>query len=318
VIPLTLCRRRATGRASRKEGASSQPRRTWTENAVSEGWRRERPLAACGILIPVAPVLALLLGSAAIAGVPRLSAAQASAALEYFERGSRLFDQRRLTEAVAAFSEAVRRDPDFAAAWKGLGAAYAAQGNYRDAVEPFRKACNLNPRLEDACYYLARALYSLNQFEAALEAFRRALPLDRRPWRVHNGIALTFEALGRAEEAKRHFQEALRRDSGDSRPDADPRIDFGAFLFRQGRVEEAVSVLRQVVRARPSARANFELGRALLHLGALDEARSHLEQAVRQDPSHSAAHLLLGKVYFRLGRIEDADRHIRLGEKALE
>jgi superkiller protein 3 len=270
------------------------------------------------MLIPVARPVAIL-GFAALEGIFQLlSAAQASAAREQFERGSRLFDQRRLTEAAAAFSEAVRLDPDFAAAWKGLGAAYAAQGNYRDAVEPFRKACSLNPRLEDACYYLARALYSLNQFEAALQAFEHALTVDRHLWRVHNGIALCFEAMGRAEDAEAHFREAARQDRGDSRPDADPRIDFGAFLFRQGRVEEAVAILRQVVPGRPSARANFELGRALVHLGALDEARIHLEQAVKQDPGHAAAHLLLGKVYFRLGRIEEAERHIRLGEKVLE
>lgn len=272
------------------------------------------------MLIPVGPSLAILIiGSAALQGISLMrSAAQAPAALEQFERGSRLFDQRRFTEAVVAFSEAVRLDPDFAAAWKALGAAHAVQGNYRDAVEPFRKACQLNPRLEDACYYLARALYSLNQFDAALQAFRHALTVDRRPWRVHNGIALTFEALGRAEEAEVHFREAVRADGGDSRPEADPRIDFGAFLFRQGRVEDAVAMLRQVVAGRPSARSLFELSRALVHLGALDEARSHLEQAVRRDPGHSAAHLLLGKVYFRLGRIEDGERHIRLGEKALE
>lgn len=265
-----------------------------------------RPVQEAAVWLTTLAVCVLSLGT------------QSPLAQKHFEQGSRLFEQRRLTEAAAEFSEAVRLDPTFAAAWKGLGAAYAAQGNYRDAVDPFQRACELNPKLDDACYYLARALYSLNRFETALEAFERALKVDHRPWRVHNGLGLTLEAMGRADEAERHFREAVRLHRGDGRPDADPRIDLGAFLFRQGRLEEALVPLRAVARDRPSARANFELGRLLFQLGSLEEAKTHLERAVAEDPGHAPTHLLLAKVYFRLGRIEDAERHSRLGEKGLQ
>jgi Tfp pilus assembly protein PilF len=198
-------------------------------------------------------------------------------------------------------------------AWKELGLKLASDRKMEPAAEAFAKACAQMPQDEDACYYLARTLYTLGRYEEASEPFAKALRAAPKQMqgRVHRAMALNFTALHRADDAERHFREAVRLGS-----DNDPRIDYGAFLFRQGRLEEALPLLEQAVEALPgSARAHSELGRVLLHLGKREGAAARLEKAVQLDPGSSTARLLLGKTYLEMGRIEEGERQLRLGRE---
>jgi Flp pilus assembly protein TadD len=73
------------------------------------------------------------------------------------------------------------------------------------------------------------------------------------------------------------------------------------FLYRQGRVEEALAMYRKAVEARPdSPRAHAEVGRVFLQIGRTEEAIRQLEQALALDSSNEAARLLLDKAKIRL------------------
>jgi Tfp pilus assembly protein PilF len=134
--------------------------------------------------------------------------------------------------------------------------------------------------------------------------------------KVERAAALNLEALGRPAEAERHFREAVRLHRGDARPNEDPRIDYGAFLLRQGRPEEALRPLQQAAAApASSARANTELGRVFLELGKPDAAAVQLERAITLEPGNWTARLLLGRAYLRLGRKQEGEEQMRLGQE---
>jgi len=237
----------------------------------------------------------------------------------HFYLGVVRFRMRRFGEARQALLQAAKLAPTQARVWKALGTVYAAESDFVMAEEPFRKACELDPKEEDACFYLARNYYAMNRFEAAVAAFEKALAVDNKPWRVHDGKGLALEGLGRHPEAERHFRRAVKLHAGQARPDENPRIDLGAFLYKQGRAAEALVELQRSVRDSPdSARARFELGRVLFHKDRLKEAESHLAKAVQLQPAHWAAHLLLGKTYYRLGRDDLGARHIEQGQAGLQ
>lgn len=212
--------------------------------------------------------------------------------------------------------QAVRLSPASAQAWKMLGLVATSQGDLEPAVAALEKACDLGPKDEEACYYLGRDLYALGHYEAARTPFEKALGAvpQGMPGRVHRAIALNFAAQGLPVEAESHFKKAILA----ARPPTegeDVRIDYGAFLFRQGRTEEAVPPLQQAVHDVPkSARANLELGRVLLHTDKLNDAVSCLERAVALDPANPNGHLLLGRAYLRLERTSDGEREMRLGQ----
>ncbi len=230
------------------------------------------------------------------------------------------FKAGRMKPALALLEKAAKREPARAEVWNWVGRVYAAEGQWERSVLCFQRACELNPKEEDACYYLGRNLYTLNRFEGALAALGKALAVEpeARRWRVYRAMAQAQEALGRPEEAEGNFHEATRRERGQARADEDPRIDYGVFLYRQGRTEEAMKPLEAAVKAHAgSARAYGELGRVLFQLGRVKEAAPRLEKAVELDGKLWWAHLLLGQAYMRLGRSEEGRRELEIGEKGL-
>ncbi len=224
------------------------------------------------------------------------------------------FRAGRPAQAEQSLRAILGAQPENAAAWKWLGVVYASQSQHDLAEDPFRQACRLAPQDPDACYFHGRNLYALNRFEPALAVLEKALPRDPQPWRLHLATALALEALGRAGESEKQFRVSIGASPQPGRPDDDPRLHFGVFLMRQGRTKEAVSWLE---RAPQCARASTEIGRALAALEQPAAAVQALERAVALDATYWNAHLLLGKLYLRLGRAADAERHLKLGEKGL-
>jgi protein O-GlcNAc transferase len=234
-----------------------------------------------------------------------------------FYLGLAHFRADRPAAARPLLERAVSLSPASARAWKLLGLVATSVGDLDGAVPALDRACELSQKDEEACYYFARNLHALGRYESAREPFERALraaPKQMLP-KVHRAVALNFAALGLTADAERHFVKAVQLNGRAARQGEDPRVDYGAFLFRQGRTEEALGPLQQAVRDTPSpARANVELGRVLLHLDKLDAAAVCLEKAVAVEPDNWNAHLLLGRVYLRLGRGNEGEREVRLGQ----
>ncbi len=206
-------------------------------------------------------------------------------------------------------------EPSTAAEWKALGMKSIAAQELQAALPAFEKACDLDPKDEDTCYYYARTLFSLDRWDEARGAFDKALRAASKPRlaRVHRAMALNFMALGNTGEADRQFQRAVAVNPGPGILREDPRVDYGAFLFRQGRLDEALPLLQQAVQAIPeSARAHTELGRLWLHMGKLDAAAASLEKAVTLDPKSSAARLQLGRTYIQMGRVDEGQKQLQL------
>lgn len=203
-----------------------------------------------------------------------------------------------------------------AASWMAAGAESAAHGDYIRAEASFHKACLLRPKLPDACVYFGRTLYLLDRFEESIKVLRTSLetgpPATGELYRI---LALSLQASGKADEAEAAYREAMRLPRS-PRPDEDPAIDYGVFLYRAGRAEASLEPLRAAASRRPEAsRAHLELGCALLALDRLDEAATHLQRATTLDPSNARAHLLLGKTYQRLGKSELAAKELDQGSR---
>ena len=208
--------------------------------------------------------------------------------------------------------------PGTAAAWKARGLSDISSGNMQAAVAALTKACDLDATDAESCYYLGRTLTGLARYEEAREPLQKALRAASRDFRAkaYRAVALNFAGLNLPREAESNFREAVRHYRGGKRPEEDPRIDYGAFLGREGRLSEALSLLRQAAAAHPDSwRAHAELGRALLHSGDPRKAASSLERAVALSPKAWEVRLLLGRAYLQMDRVEDAERELHLGRE---
>ena len=189
---------------------------------------------------------------------------------------------------------------------------YASQGDFEQSEIPFRNACERQPSLEDACLYYGRALYLLDRFQLAIPVLRRVLARGGGDQaEAHRLLAMSLEGLGRMAEAGEEFRTAIGL-ARDTRPDEDPGIDYGVYLFRGGDAAQAVRALEAAVtRHSDSARGHLELGCVLLALDRVAEAAVELERSVTISPKASRGHLLLGKAYMRLGKTAEAEGQLR-------
>jgi enediyne biosynthesis protein E4 len=171
----------------------------------------------------------------------------AAAGSDPLQRGQAAFRRGDWAEAEQSFLAAAREKPSSAAAFKWLGMVYAAQQKFDLAQTPFRRACEIDPREELACYYLGRTDYALSRYEESRAAFETALRYEPGSSRIQRGMGLTLEALGRTAEAERYLKQAA------AGTDKEALSDYGQFLFRQGRLDESVTML-----ARSGDRTNLE------------------------------------------------------------
>ena len=205
-------------------------------------------------------------------------------------------------------------EPNSAEDWRSLGLAAISKGDLKGAAPALQKACELEKAPGDSCYYFGRSLHALGDFERAkiaLEAALKVAPGDLTA-RIYHVAGLNNFALGKNEEAERDLRRAIALGQAGQN---NVRIDLGSFLFRQGRLEEALILLGAAVAAEPdSARANLESGRVLLHSDQLPVAIKRLETAARLNPADWNTHMLLGRAYQRVGRDADAERELKLGQ----
>jgi tetratricopeptide (TPR) repeat protein len=149
----------------------------------------------------------------------------------------------------------------------------------------------------DTSVDLAKLTSGLDQApdDVALLVERGALFTERQEW----------------EAALADLRRALRL----APEDVDAWDAFGHLYWRRGRPLEAADCFRRVTEGRPTARAFLQLGKSLVHGGSLSEARTALDQAMALDPGCSETYRLLGGLFDRLGRSEEAAAFYRQAQE---
>jgi protein O-GlcNAc transferase len=104
-------------------------------------------------------------------------------------------------------------------------------------------------------------------------------------------------------QGKRDQAVSLLRDLIQADPrNADARLLLGSILMESGQRSESIEQLREGVRLRPkSAEAHNALGEAYIAFGETAGARPEFERAVELDPRHAQAHVNLAAILMEQG-----------------
>ena len=209
------------------------------------------------------------------------------------------------------FREALRLQPDYAAAWNNLGLAYGNAGDPQRALECFRRAVAADPALVLAAVNLAIALAQTGSSNEALQSYDRALAMAPQTLVAWVGRGALLADSGRFEAALHSFEAALRIDP----TDASVLVQQAMVLLALERAQQACECAEAALRVNFSAAACNAHAGALRKLGRFSEALRSLEQAVELDPDFVDGWRNLSTVLHELG--ED-DRAVQACRKALE
>jgi len=117
--------------------------------------------------------------------------------------------KKKKGDAEALLRRATQIAPDYTGAWLTLGSLHLEQGKYMDAVAAFQRATDLEPDNSQAWGGLGNAYGRAMYPEKAVEAFARSIELDPDVPRVHSAYGHELKTVGDQDAALREFRAAI-------------------------------------------------------------------------------------------------------------
>ncbi len=247
----------------------------------------------------------------------------------YQDRGKAYLDDKRYTEAVAAFQRAITLDADLddsseasdsgnTYVYVHLGAAYIGMKAYQEAIEALQYAIAQDADLVDAHYNLGYAYVEQGAYDKAVPHLERAIAIAPHLKRAHYHLARAYRETGNLEAATNAVTETLRLDA-DYRPAHEladtikqAHYNSGITHLNDERYSEAVTAFQNAITLDADfVTAHHNLGVVYLKMETYPRAVSSLERTVTLDPNHKAAHHALALAYLgqqELGKARDAAR----------
>jgi tetratricopeptide (TPR) repeat protein len=191
--------------------------------------------------------------SAGSAEVSNGLTADRSQARTLLEKGKELYLDDQDTEAVAAFEQAVKLDPDLAEAYFRLALGYEAldkredaESQYKKAVEAYKKHLDQNPDDAEAHYNLGQTYANLGQYSEAIREYRQATRLKTDDPDIYYDLGVAHTKLAQYDAAAAAFSKSLEIDPEYYR--AQDRLDEareGVKRIRAGKKHQADLMKKQ-------------------------------------------------------------------------
>jgi len=135
------------------------------------------------------------------------------------EQGKALYREDKDEEAVTAFQEAVKSDPDLAEAHFRLGLGYEALGKREEAEVEFKKAVTSYKKYltehdgdAEAHYDLGQTYAALDQFSDAVREYREATRLKDNDADIYYDLGVAHTRLAQYDAAAGAFSKSLEID----------------------------------------------------------------------------------------------------------
>jgi tetratricopeptide (TPR) repeat protein len=114
--------------------------------------------------------------------------------------------------AVELYTEILKADPSYAAAYINMGTIFFHLRQYGRAEELYRRATEADPEYVLAFFDLGNVLDELECLDESIEAYKHATSLAPRYADAHYNLALAYERKGERRNALRHWQGYVRLD----------------------------------------------------------------------------------------------------------
>ena len=245
--------------------------------------------------------------------------------------------------AARAAEETLQKTPPTSEMYSLLAEAYENAGRTKDAYEALRSATRLSPGDETAYVQLIALCLDHENQELGLEIANLGVTKIPASSRLRLQRGVVYALGGRTDEALSDFRAAVKlnpdgalgyiaealtllrmdrnaeavavlRKRSTQKPDdplanwmlAEALVKLGPSAGTNAEDEAIASLERSVKSDGQMPQSRMLLGKMLLSRGDLERARAELEKAVELDRNSMTAAYLLGQVYRKVGRTEEA------------
>jgi TolB-like protein/Flp pilus assembly protein TadD len=242
-------------------------------------------------------------------------------AYDFYLRGREFFHQGRrknIQYASEMFTQAIKKDTDYALAYAGLSDCYSylfmyfekKQENIERSVAASKRAIELDPELAEAHAARGLAVSLSMQYDEAEKEFDRAIKLNPKLYEAYYFYARTCRQQGKIEKAALLFEKA-----GEVRPEDYQATVFLASAYKklnlptkaETAAHRAIELVEKHLRLNPDdARALYLGGSILMAFGKVEKAINWAKRAHAIDPDDPRVLYNMACIYSLAGKIEQA------------
>jgi tetratricopeptide (TPR) repeat protein len=239
-------------------------------------------------------LMCVVLLCSACAGLPGRPRPASNRVEEHYHRGQASAEMGDYDQAIAEFSQALIRNPNFAEAYWSRGVAYALKGDHDRAIQNYDEALALNSNLSLVRYQLAQSWLHKQEYDKAwraVQCYRQAGGIPEPAF-----IEKLRQASGRQEDD--HYNHGLTR------------------MWCQGDLDGAIADFTKALEHNPrDASAYMNRGTARSARGDQDGAIADTTKALEHNPRDADAYYNRG---LARGNKGDRDEAIKDLQKAAD
>ena len=234
-------------------------------------------------------------------------------AAKAYRLGMSLVKEGRLDEAIPAFKNGLRTDPQSVVLLNVIGATYSLKGDFEQAENYLLKSLQTDPGFVPARKNLAISYFNLAKYDLAIPEFERLINTPVNTPGDSRSVALLF--LGIIAEKQRDFSKSasLLGESGDvvyQYPQA--LLSFAHSLFELNQAQKADAVLKSLDAMSGVAPSEyFKAGLLYSQQRQYQQALAEFERAGKVDPGLSGLEYRRAVVLDQLGRSEEAQKVLK-------
>ena len=261
----------------------------------------------------------------------------------------------QMKQAHENYSKALKINPNNPVLLNNLGNTLYLDNEYKEAAEIFEKVIGLKPDYADAYNNLGNIYKALNENEKAIKNYQTAIALNPLLSKTMLNLAHMFaDRIGHPEIAEDYFRKALSLEPDN----IEAKSGITNMLRFQGKLDEALVMIKQVQRDHPEETGSIAAEADIYErLGAYDKAKEIIQSAynagddihpmivdvylricrkynscddaleageelcsdLRTTPTYKKnLHFALGKLYDKVDRFDEAFKHCKAGNEAMD
>ena len=231
---------------------------------------------------------------------------------KHYLRGVALEQAEQWSQAEGEYRKAIELNPRHGPSLNNLGSVLLRQGRNADAAQCFERAAAELPAAWQIRKNLGLVYLQTGKFDLAVVHLKGYLAHAPPDAHADYLTGAAYMGLRDFPNAIAHLERARKELSGD----AGVLYVLAAAYANSGKSSQAEKLLEQLFQTeKPELR--LLIGEALEGTGPYDEALRELNKALDEKPDLRLAHFFKGRILWRLGQAEEAERVFRRTETEL-
>ena len=241
------------------------------------------------------------------------------AAQQHLAKAKELKKAGNIDEAITNLRQAIKLNPDFAAAYNNLGTILQIQEQFTEAKECYEKVLELNPNIAQAHSNLATIWQLEGNIEQAKKGLKQALQLNPHYTPALTNLASIYQQEGNFAEAKKLLTQAIKQEP----QNISAQLKIVTILSEEGYLNKALAILNSLLKQQPeNAEVYLKIAQIYEFSGELDLAATAYEKVLALEPDNEIYSAFNSSNRLKLTDWSDYEQNLvkikRLVKEALE